>query len=209
MMKRKIHFLISSILFFLLFVGFTLVVKYDQPKQLDFNILVKLQDNMPVRLDGVLSLFSLLASFEVVAVVLALYLLIRRRVKGVFVFVSFIGAHVVEYVGKLLFDHPGPPYLFHRQAVGLGFPTSYVESQGSYPSGHALRAVFISTVFIYAIWRSKKFNQNWKILLSAGLVVFTLLVVLGKLALGQHWMTDVIAGVFLGLSVSLFALLFI
>lgn len=189
--------------FLCLFVLFTLVAKFDLLTQFDFNITVKLQNHVPHRLLFPLSLLSLLARFEVILIVLIIYVLFKRTIQSAILLALFGAAHIVEYIGKLMLDHPGPPFMFYKATANLYFPDLYV-SGSSYPSGHALRAVFVAVLCTLFLLRSKILG-NMKI---AAIIIVWISVgslIVGKIALGQHWTSDIVGGVLLGLSFGFFA----
>ncbi len=66
-MRKKFIWIAISLVFLLAFVAFTYGVKEDIFNSLDFDITVRLQDNLPVKYDAFLSSFSLVGSFEVLA----------------------------------------------------------------------------------------------------------------------------------------------
>ena len=65
---------------------------------------------------------------------------------------------VVEILGKSFLHHPPPPFMFFRYDLGFQFPTSYVQTGNSYPSGHAMRMVFLLIVGSFILFHMKKFK---------------------------------------------------
>src|SRR5436305_723755 len=126
-MKKKILPIASAVLFFILFVIFTLIVKKHSLDHFDFNTTVRLQNHIPRRFDGLFSLLSLIGSVEVLGVVLIIFLIIRKKLQGIILLALFAGGHLVEIVGKAFLHHPGPPFLFFRYNLGLLFPSAYVQ----------------------------------------------------------------------------------
>src|SRR3989344_721450 len=98
-----VFFIGSSI--FLLFVFFSYLVHKDLFMQFDFDITVRLQDNLPRRLDDFFSLLSDIGSFEVLTVVLVVILIFWRKIRGVFFFSSYIAFHLFELYGKFFVEH--------------------------------------------------------------------------------------------------------
>ena len=197
-----------SVFFFVLFIALTYLVKEEYFNQFDFNTTVKLQNHIPKKIDTFFSSLSLVGSFEILAGILFIIFIFRKKLISLLIFIPFAVAHLVEIVGKALLHHPGPPHLFFRYNVEFLFPSSYIQPGSSYPSGHALRIVFVSVIFFYLIIKSK-INKNLKVLINVFLFLFNVAMLISRVSLGEHWTTDVIGGALLGLSSGIFALIFL
>jgi membrane-associated phospholipid phosphatase len=105
---------------------------------------------------------------------------------------------VVEMLGKEFLYHPSPPHLFYR-GFGLFFPSGYVHTNYSYPSGHVFRTTFIVIVLILVWFLTRKFNKWW-----LGLAVaFLITMMISRVYLGEHWLSDVVGGGLLGVGFGL------
>ena len=83
-------------------------------------------------------------------------------------------------------------------------PGSLVETSGaSFPSGHAIAASATVVAAVIALVPPGRRRAAW----GAGAVVFSLLMALSRAYLGAHWLSDAVAGVFLGTSCALVACL--
>ena len=207
-MKKRTTIVLSSIVFFIFFIVLTYFVREDYLNQFDFNTTVRLQNHIPKKVDAVFSSLSLIGSFEILAGLLFIIFILRKKLISLLIFIPFIIAHLVEVVGKFFLHHPGPPHLFFRYNLGFLFPSSYVQPGSSYPSGHALRIVFVSVIFFYLVIRSK-INNHIKIFINLFLILFNIAMLISRISLGEHWTTDVIGGVLLGLSSGIFAFIFL
>lgn len=207
-MKKKLWLILPAIIFFLLFVAFTFIVKKDLLNNFDYDTTVKLQNHIPIKYDSLLSFFSLIGSFEILAGLLFFIILFRRKLVSFLIFIPLVGAHLVEIIGKSLMTHPGPPFLFFRYNINFLFPTSYIQPGSSYPSGHSLRVIFVSIIISYII--SKMKIKNFAKFISIFLlVIINVVMLISRVSLGEHWTTDVIGGILLGASSGIFSLIFL
>jgi undecaprenyl-diphosphatase len=205
----KLLLLISGIILFILFVCFSYLVHKNLFVHLDFDTTVRLQAKVPRRFDAPFSFLSLIGSFEIVSILLLLLWSFVKKLNYIFVLSIFGIIHAIEFFGKAFVTHPGPPHLFIRYDIGFNFPSSYVQPGSSYPSGHLARTLFISTILIFIIHHFKKLSDVQKRLLYCVIAVFVGLMFISRIYLGEHWLSDVIAGSLLGGSMGIFSLLFI
>ncbi len=199
-------FLAGTVLFFFFF-AFTLWVRADALRPLDFDSMVKIQDRIPLSFDTFFSSLSVIGRFEYTVTALVIFLIFARKLTGIIPFFLFGMAHVIELIGKTILNQPGPPNMFLRSHFSE-FPGLYVHTNASYPSGHSMRAVFLALLFASAIHNSK-LPQPIKIcayMLLAGIVATILI---SRVSLGEHWTTDVIGGAILGLSFGLLSIPFL
>lgn len=210
-MKVKLGLFLASILIFLLFVLFSYSVAKESWVSLDFDTTVKLQDHISRRFDEFFSMFSLIGSVEVTVgfvALMAVLSLVRLKIFSALAWLLVVPATIFEIFGKLVLFHPAPPVLFHRNVLEQELPSFYVHTNFSYPSGHMTRTAFVVTILCSIVYFQ---NRNWvyKLLSLCGLAGFLGLMFLTRVYLGEHWLSDVVGGLLLGVSSGLLASIFI
>jgi membrane-associated phospholipid phosphatase len=123
-----------------------------------------------------------------------------------FLVIFFFGVfHFIEIYGKVFVHHLPPPHFMLRTIQVINFPEFYVSTQNSYPSGHAGRAFFVTTLLGIIALKTKKLTQLQKGIVLAILFSYDIVMGISRVYLGEHWTSDVIGGSILGLSMGLFA----
>lgn len=198
MPKKKLVFL--SLIFFTIFIVIAFFVKTGLVISLDQQTTVLLQSFIGRNLDIPLSFFSLFASSEMIMMILViLAAIVYLKFKKIFYGLGLIFfVYFFELIGKLFIYHPGPPKEFFRYDLPFVFPSAYVHTNYSFPSGHVSRTAFLIVIFAFLIKKPRFY------FLAS---LFFILMVLSRIYLGEHWLSDVLGGTFLGSSFGVLAVI--
>ena len=172
----------------LAFVVLSVLVAQGATQTVDRQILDLAQSLASYPFDVVASLVTLLGEFEItgtVALALALVGWRRDGIRGLVPLLLFVGV-ALEVGLKYCLPHPTPPSEFMR---GLQFlPSLQIAPPYSFPSGHVLR-----TTFLVALIGERR--PRWRACCWALVVAMAGT----RLYLNEHWLSDVVGGLLLGL----------
>lgn len=202
----KKSFLLIGFLIFSFFILFSYLVHKDLFTGFDFNTTVRLQDNISRRFDEPFSLISEVGKFEPMIIFLIIILVLRRKLWGIVAFGFFGLLHILELYGKMFVEHLPPPQFMLRAKHLIDFPQFHIRSEFSYPSGHSARAAFLTIILGIIVLRSKKLSRIHKTIVIGILISYDILMFVSRAYLGEHWISDVIGGGFLGLSLGILSM---
>lgn len=119
----------------------------------------------------------------------------RQRDEAILVIVVLALVTAGSEAVKQLIARPRPP----------GFDNTYLGVVYSYPSGHVLEAVTIYGMIAVLVWRSA-LPKVVRVVVPVVFAVIIALVAVARVAVGEHYPTDVLAGLLAGIGfVALFA----
>lgn len=112
----------------------------------------------------------------------------RKPLVAATVLVTYLGQFALVWISWGMWSRDRPNLI----ADGLAAPSLH-----SFPSGHVVVSVTMYGLIFYLWFRASK---NWleKLVAIAFAIVWIGLISLSRLALGAHWPSDVIAGIFIG-----------
>lgn len=127
---------------------------------------------------------SIIAGAAIVVLVIS-----RRRADALLVLVVAAGAGVLIMIGKATIGRERPPVDYRL----------VVETNESFPSGHALASSAILGVLLVVLLPFVT-GAAVRVAVLSAVVLFVLLIGLSRLYLGVHWTTDVLGGWVTGLA---------
>jgi membrane-associated phospholipid phosphatase len=194
-MISSIH-LKKSISYFTVFIILTTLVSARALITLDVALIETIQSLVPTFADTALSTLSVLGNFEISIIIL--FLLLYKSKLNLFLGFSVLGiSQVLELILKRFLYHPGPPDEYFRYNFPFVLPSTHIQPGYSYPSGHSLRMVFLAVLGFY-ILSKLKVQDTYKKYLYISIACFSVLMLISRISLGEHWPSDVVGGSLLG-----------
>ncbi len=209
-MSKRISFLSVFFFAFLFFVIFSYFIHRNLFTSLDFDTTLNLQDKLPDFLISPFSVFSILGTAEIATLFLLSLWFIFPLLRKIHVLIFYVLTQVIEVIGKSIISQIAPPVELLKTNLHVGFPSGSISADFfSYPSGHAARTTFISVILLFALWKSSKPNRNFKFVFIFLILTFDFIMLLSRVYLGEHWISDVIGGGLLGFSLAVLSFYFI
>lgn len=183
----------------------TLTVHLRMWVNIDRDILHATQAAFPRVVDVPFSLFTLLGSAEVTGVIFLGFVWRVHPARRLPLFLTFGGATILELVGKTIVYQPVTPHDLLRYVPLLPLLSSRIHPGFAYPSGHALRAVFLGIICAETLL-TRRWRRPTKIALGAFLLGVESVMLVSRVYLAEHWFTDIVGGTLLGAASALGAL---
>jgi membrane-associated phospholipid phosphatase len=159
---------------------------------MELDIIKSLQHSGSAFFDGFCEVISYFAGyFGFILVFLIIFTFINKKF-SIFFGLTYGISVACNYILKAMVDRPRP------YEVDSTIVNKLPAVGASFPSGHALSSTIIICFLLFIIWFAFK-NKTVKIVLSCLLFGLLILVIISRMYLGQHFLIDTIAGVFLGL----------
>ena len=140
----------------------------------------------------------------IVVLILMGVMIAHKKILAAISLFGFFGFfHVIEIFGKSTVEQLPPPQFMLRTEHLMDFPQFHIRQEYSYPSGHSGRAFLLSTVLIIMIWQNRRLSPLVKTVLIGGLIAYDIIMLVTRVYLGEHWLTDVLGGALLGVAFGL------
>ena len=210
MPKRKLLLFLLSTTLFASFIYFSYLVAKNHFIKIDFDTTVRLQDHISRDWDLFFSLFSVLGLVEITGfiwILLGLFLLIKRYFLACLSLILLPLALALEVFGKVFVYHPAPPHLFYRGVLNVAFPSNFVHTDFSYPSGHLTRTSFLVLFLITYFYLRSSYKKQFVI--QPTLLGILFIMAISRIYLGEHWTSDVVGGTLIGSSFGILSALFV
>lgn len=189
-MKNKKY--VIFILLISLFLINTLWVAFGDPWGFDNTFHSTLMHLYSLNTNEIMKIFTFFgSSLWIIALALGLFIVFYYRKKHHHAYsLAFliIISTVINNLVKIIIRRPRPSYMMVN------------ETTFSYPSGHTMASVTLYSFLVYLIIKSN-IPKKYKIFYSTLLILIMIAVMLSRIYLGAHYLTDVLGGLYLSLGI--------
>jgi membrane-associated phospholipid phosphatase len=180
----------AAVVILVVAVGVLDAISVGGPLPIDLSLPPAIMTWYPAAATDLFDTLGALPLFGAVMIAGAIGCLVARRRRLGIAFVLGLCGEILTTIVKLVVDRPRPPG---------GTEIDALVTAASYPSGHTLRAVLMAGLIIAAVaWRHRRSVVRFVVLVAG--VAFGALVGLARIASGEHWPTDVLGGLMLGVA---------
>lgn len=176
------------------FLSLAALVALGATRELDRATTIALQSIASEPLDVLVNWHTLLGQLVVTLAAAALLAVVAWRRLGGYAWLGpllILATGGLELVFKFALQHPGPPDEFVRAFMNpLGVR---LHSPSSFPSGHLARLTFLS-ITLAGLFPSR---ASW-----TAAIAFVALTLFARVYIGDHWISDALAGLALGAAVA-------
>lgn len=195
--KKSLAYLISSIVLFIAFIVWTILVcfnKFDALNTAVHNFILHLFiSEMSQKIFEIITFFGCtIWIVALCAIIFFIFIFKKKYGKATGIGSVIIISTIINNVVKVIVREPRPSYM----PVGL-------ESTFAYPSGHTMASITTYGFIIYLISKTtipKKYKYFYGVLLS----ILALAVMTSRIYLGAHYFNDIVGGIFASTSLLLF-----
>lgn len=188
-LQRKTMYLYNGMLFLFSIIGLNVIIQTDGLKKIDQVGSQVIQNNPSSQLTAIYENISAMSSpttnLILAAIIFLMLFFMNNKVKAIFFFGSFlVSGAVIPYIIKHLVRRERP---IHQLVSETGY---------SFPSGHVASAVALYVLILWLVFQgSKRSNlKNVSVVLIVGWII---IVMLARVYLGAHYLSDVTASLLL------------
>ncbi|WP_243385125.1 phosphatase PAP2 family protein [Bacillus kexueae] len=178
------------IILFISFFALALCIQHPSVQHFDEQVVLLVEEWRTPLLTTWMIFFTYVGSIKVMGPITMLlafiFLLNRKLIEIVFLFMTFFSVRLVNTFLKLLFERERPS--FDRVMESGGF---------SFPSGHAMNSIAVFGFILILLLQITK-NKIVKVLITFMVVILVLFIGLSRVYVGVHYPTDILAGFFAG-----------
>lgn len=162
----------------------------------EIEIIKALQTLSSPAMDLINTIISFFSDWTGLLLVSVLLFFFYKKDFAVYYFGTAGVASIVKSILKAIINRPRP-YLASAEVKNI-----FQALGSSFPSGHSVQCM-VTIIFLGIIVKNAKIKNKHKVLCFSGLVLYALVNMFNRMYLGQHYLTDILAGYALAVIVSL------